>query len=415
MIARLRQSDFVRHGTLVLAGVVFTNVFGYLYFSLLGRRLDVEAYGVVTSLWSAVLVVGAPAIVAQLICARLAADVAARNDRAALRRLADVVMLEAAGAAIVAIALVILFRATIAAYFQVADERSIVIVAFALGGLAITSVQRGVLQGSQHFGDYSLSLSLEAATKVVVGVVLAGPLGGNGALIGIVAGALVAITYGVFACRARFGPERTRLRLDPRVIVRVISHVGIGQFTLVVLTFYDAPLVKHFFDPRAAGLYAAAALVGRAIVAAGSFVPTLVMPKAAARAAAGQSTLPLLGSAVGITAAIIAVFVVISAAAPRFLVSLIAGRAFGDAAPLVLPYVLASSGVSLAYVVSAYKMGLHRYDFVIPALLAATAEITVLSFWHPTLTAVVTILAVGHAAVFLSVAVSRHVTLSAAP
>jgi len=47
-------------------------------------------------------------------------------------------------------------------------------------------------------------------------------------------------------------------------------------------------------------------------------------------------------------------------------------------------------------------MGLHRYYFVIPALIAATAEITVLSLWHPTLAAVVTVLAIGHAAVLVT-------------
>ncbi len=402
MISRLRRSDFVRHGTLVFAGVVFTNVFSYLFFSLLGRRLGVEPYGIVTSLASAELVIGAPAIVAQLICARVAADLENRRDRAALRRLADVVTMGSCLSAVIVIAIGFLFREPIASYFQLTDMLPILIVAVALGAFTVASVQRGVLQGAQHYGELSLSLSLEAATKVVVGVALAGPFGANGALIGVLAGSLVAAAYGMRAFRVRFGTLRERLRLDPGVVGRIISRVGLGQLTLVVLTYYDVPLVKHFFDPRAAGLFASAAFVGRAIVAAVSFVPTLVMPKVSARAAAGQSPLPLLGSAVALAGAIIAVAVLASAVAPRFIVTLIAGQAFSDAAPLVLTYAIASSCLSMAYVVSAYKMGLHRYDFVIPALVAAIAEVSVLSVWHPNLTAVVNVLAVGHTAVFLS-------------
>jgi O-antigen/teichoic acid export membrane protein len=415
VISRLRQSDLVRHGTLVFAGVVFTNIFGYLFFSLLGRRLGVEPYGVVTSLVSAELVIGAPAIVAQLICARLAADLANRHDTAALRRLADVVTAGSCVAAGIVIALGYLFREQIASYFQLTDVQPILIVVVALGALGVVSVQRGVLQGAQHYGDFSLSLSIEAATKVVIGVSLAGPLGANGALIGVVLGSLAAVAYGVRAFHVRFGTQRERLRLAPGVIGRIVSHVGLGQLTLVILTYYDVPLVKHFFDPRAAGLYASAAFVGRAIVAAVSFVPTLVMPKVSARAAAGQSTLPLLGSAVALAAGMIAIAVLVSAVAPRFIVTLISGRAFGDAAPLALTYAIASGCLSMAYVVSAYKMGLHRYDFVVPALVAAIAEISVLSVWHPNLTAVVDVLAVGHTVVLLSMLVRIWSTKSLAP
>ncbi len=402
MISRLRRSDLVRHGTLVFAGVVFTNVFGYLFFSLLGRRLGVEPYGVVTSLVSAELVIGAPAIVAQLICARLAADLANRKDTAALRRLADVVTAGSCVVAGIVIALGYVFRESIAAYFQLTEVQPIVIVVVALAVLGVISVQRGVLQGAQHYGDFSVSLSIEAATKVVIGVALAGPFGANGALTGVVLGGVASAAYGVYAFHVRFGTQRERLRLEPGVIGRIISHVGLGQLTLVILTYYDIPLVKHFFDPRAAGLYASAAFVGRAIVAAVSFVPTLVMPKVSSRAAAGQSTLPLLGSAVALAAAMIAIALLISAIAPRFIVTLISGRAFGDAAPLVLTYAIASGCLSMAYVVSAYKMGLHRYDFVIPALIAAIAEISVLSLWHPNLAAVVGVLAAGHGLVLLS-------------
>jgi O-antigen/teichoic acid export membrane protein len=402
VISRLRRSDFVRHGALVFAGVVFTNVFSYLFFSLLGRRLGVEPYGIVTSLVSAQLVIGAPAIVAQLICARVAADLQNHRDSATLRRLADVVTAGSSVAAGIVIALGYLFRDAIASYFQVTDVQAIVIAVVGLAAFMVVSVQRGVLQGAQHYGELSLSLSLEAATKVVIGVALAGPFGANGALIGVLAGFLVAIAYGVRAFRVRFGAVRERLRLEPGVIGRIISHVGLGQLTLVVLTYYDVPLVKHFFDPRAAGLYASAAFVGRAIVAAVGFVPTLVMPKVSARAAAGQSPLPLLGSAVAVAAGIIGAAVLVSATAPRFVVTLISGRAFADAAPLVLTYAIASGCLSMGYVVSAYKMGLHRYDFVVPALVAATAEIGVLSLWHPNLNAVVDVLAAGHGVVLLS-------------
>ncbi len=400
MISRLRGSEFARHGALVFAGVMFSNFINYVFFVLLARRVDVESYGIVTSLASAVLVVGAPAAVAQLIGARLAADLEARGDRAALRRLGDLVGIGAFVTAIVVIAVGVLFRHPLTAYFQMTDARPLLLALLALGAYALVAVQRGVLQGAHRFDDYSISLSVESLTKVVVGIWLAGPLGATGALIGVAVGSLAGVAYDVYAFRKRFGAARGQLRLDRALIALVVSNVGLGQLTLSVLAYYDVALVKHFFDPRSAGLYAAAAFVGRVILAVVTIVPTLIMPKVSAQVAAGRSPLPLLRSALGIGAVLVAGALIVTAAAPRFVVVVLAGRAFADAVPLVFPYAIAGSCLSMAYVVSGYKMGLHRYDFVIPSFVLAVAEIAAVSIWHPTLSAVVTVLAVGHLAVF---------------
>jgi O-antigen/teichoic acid export membrane protein len=244
-------------------------------------------------------------------------------------------------------------------------------------------------------------MAIDGTVKVCVGVPLVTVLGAAGALLGLAASQVVAFGYALAAFRLRFGSVRAPLALDRKLIVRVISHVGLGQLTFTILSFYDVPLIKHAFDGRSAGLYAAAALVGRAVLAAISFVPTLIMPKATARAAAGRSPLPLLGAALGLAGTIVAVAVIAGAVAPRFVVTLIAGRAFGDATPLVLPYLIASGALALANVVAAYKMGLHRYDFVIPAGVVAILEIGVFAAWHPTLEAAVTVLLSGHIAILL--------------
>ena len=65
------------------------SIANYIFYVLISRQAGVETYGVVTSLISAILVLSAPATVVQLIAARLAADLEARGDMAALRKLSD--------------------------------------------------------------------------------------------------------------------------------------------------------------------------------------------------------------------------------------------------------------------------------------------------------------------------------------
>jgi O-antigen/teichoic acid export membrane protein len=399
VIARIRKSQLVRHGAIVFGGVALASVLNYLFYMLIGRGGGVEIYGVVTSLLSAVLVLSAPAIVVQLIVARLASDLEARGDFPALRRLADLATLWTGAAAIVLVVVALLARDALAAFFNLTSSEPIVICAASFAFLAVVFAQRGVFQGAHRFGDLSASVTIDAATKVCVGVPLIPAFGASGPLYGLLASQIAAFGYSIVAFRARFGEVRAPLALDRKLIFRVFSHVGLGQLTFTVLMFYDVPLIKHAFDPTSAGLYAAAALVGRAVLAAISFIPTLVMPKATARAAAGRSPLPLLGAAVAIAGLIVTVAVLASLFAPGLIVTLIAGRAFAAAAPLVLPYVVASGALALANVLASYKMGLHRYEFVIPALIVALLEVVTFALWHPTLLIAITILLAGHVAI----------------
>jgi hypothetical protein len=55
--ARLRESDLVRHGSLVFAGIIVANAFTYMYYALVGRVVGVAGYGVVSALFSATLLI----------------------------------------------------------------------------------------------------------------------------------------------------------------------------------------------------------------------------------------------------------------------------------------------------------------------------------------------------------------------
>jgi O-antigen/teichoic acid export membrane protein len=415
VIDRLRKSDVLLHAAIVFGGVAAANVFNYLFYMLIGRRAGVVVYGEVTSLASALLVIGAPANVGQLIVARLAAGLDAHGDKASLRRLGDLVTLWTSVAGVAVVVLALILRVPVARFFNLNDTLPVVAAAAALAALLVANVQRGVLQGAHLFEDFSYSLALETVTKVVLGVALVVPFGATGALAGVAVGLVLAASYNFSCFHRRFGSGRAKVPFERAALARIVSGVGLGQLTLAVLTFYDVPLVKHAFDARTAGLYAAAALVGRAVLGACMFIPTIMLPKANARAAAGRSALPLLLAALGLGGTVVVIAAAAGALAPRFVVTLIAGGAFGDAAPLVLLYVLASGALSLAYVVASYNFGLHRYQFVIPAFVVACAEIATLTLWHPSLHAIVGVLATGHACVLAATLYRVHVSTARAP
>ncbi len=392
----------MREGSLVLGGVLLSNVFNYLYYMLVGRVVGVEAYGVVIALVSVLLVASAPANVAQIVVARIAADISSAGGRPALRRLAQTSTRGAAVFGLVLAVIAVIGRDAISAYFHFGDPLAVVITGVSLAMFAVTTVQRGMLQGTLRFADFAASISVEALTRVILGIALALRFGADGALVGLALGIAFSLVYNAWAFARAFGPPVAGVRLPRGLVSRIIAGVAAGQITITILSFYDTPLVKHAFEPHAAGLYAAATLVGRAVLAVIIFVPTIIMPNATARINAGLSPLPLLGAALGVAAALVLIALAITAIAPGFVVATLAGRAFRDAAPLVMPYALAAGLLSLANVTIAYKIGLHRYDFILPVIVAALVEIVTVCVWHPSTLAVVYTLAAGHGLVFLA-------------
>ena len=398
MISRLRENDLVYHGTIVFAGIIIASLFNYLYYMLAGRVMGVEPYGELISLNAAVFAVAAPAGVAQIVVARLAAEFDATANRSALRALTRMTVGWASVLAVLAVSVVVVLREPLAAFFHLASTQPIVVSAVTLAAFAFATIQRGIFQGSHRFGEMSLSYLIEGSVRFGIGIPLAIQHGVVGALVGFAIGEIACVGYSLWALRGSLGPGGRPFRINSRSVAEIASRVGIAQLVLTVLCAqYDVALVRHFFEANAAGLYAAAALLGRAMLSLLAFIPTLIMPKATALTTRGAAGLPLLVTALAVSVAIIAPAALIAAIAPSGRVALFAGNAFREAGPLVFTYVAAASALGLANVVAAYQIGLHRYAFVWPAAAVGVAEVITISLWHPSLSAVVWLLFFGHA------------------
>jgi O-antigen/teichoic acid export membrane protein len=398
MISRLRRNDLAYHGAIVFSGLIVANVFNYLYYMVASRVMGVEPYGELTSLNAAVFALAAPASVAQIVVARLAAEFDATSNRSALNALTRMTVLWAGALGALAVVVVVLVRQPLAGFFHLPSAQPVVVSALTLAAFAFATVGRGIFQGSHRFGEMSVSYLVEGGVRFAIGIPLTIQHGAIGALAGFAIGELACLGYNLWAFRGALGATGAAFHLEAGYIARLASRVGIAQLVLTVLSAqYDVALVRHFFDANAAGLYAAAALIGRAVLGVLAFIPTLVMPKATALAARGAAGSPLLVTALGVSAAIIAPAAFLAAIAPAGVVALFAGKAFREAGPLVSTYVAAAGALGLANVVAAYQIGLHRYAFVWPAATVGLAEVLTIAFWHPSLIAVIWTLFFGHA------------------
>lgn len=390
------------HAGITFAGLMTANVLAYVFYALVSRALGVEGYGAFFALVATVLILSAPALISQVVVAKLASDFALEPERlSGLVRAIDRVTLVGAGVPVLALALV---AVPLSRFLHLDSPLLVVLAALSLGGAIALPLLRGVLQGTSAFTAFALSNVAEGFGKALCAPVGASLFGLRGALAGMAigyAGAAFA-TYLFGRPHGRAVPSHLSLGR----IARASAPVALAVVGINVLLLYDAVLAKSYLDARTAGLYGAASLAGRAMYALLIFVPTVLLPQAAGRSARGERTRLLFAQAVAVTLLICACGAALFGLAPRFVVVVIAGRAFADAAPFAFPYALAITALATANVVATYNIARGRMRFVVPLAAVALGEIVAVVLRHRSAADLLQTIVIGHTLALLACATS---------
>ncbi len=395
---RLAGSEFVRHGLLVFVASMAINVFGYAFHFAISRRIGVEQYGILSALNSVLMLSVVLSQIVATVVVKYAAEFRVTDDRARLAALVRKLVRYGAVATVLVVAAGLLAARPLAAYLNISDVTAVALSTSIIGISVATPSLRAIFQGLEDFGGWALSATLESLVKVLAGVALVyAGYGVVGAFAGWAAGSAVALLYTAVVLVRRFrAMPGAALFVDMRRLAKTMAGVSIATVLLTSIVNTDVLIVKHFVDARTAGLYGALALCGRILMFLVGFVPIVVLPKASRRALEGLSSIGVLLQAVAISAVMSGTGLVVYYFFPEFVVTALAGAAFGAAAPYVFPYGIAMVLLAGLNVVVAYKIGIHRFDFILPLALCTVGEIVGISLHHRTLSDVIVVLIVGN-------------------
>ena len=157
--------------------------------------------------------------------------------------------------------LMLLFRGVIAGYLNLPDSVPVALMAVGAAFWSPWEVA-GTIPGRHRFGHLAINVVAEGVVRLggsllamMVGYGVTGVIEANSAAV-------------VMAYVLAFPTPRVAVAEEPEAISVAFREglQAIGFFVgAVIINNFDIVLVKHFFAPAAAGLYAAVALVGRVI------------------------------------------------------------------------------------------------------------------------------------------------------
>jgi glycosyltransferase involved in cell wall biosynthesis/O-antigen/teichoic acid export membrane protein len=374
LFSGVARSDTGRAAGLA-AAVMAANVIALIFTVVFARVLHDTGYGSLAALVSTFLILSVPGSALQMTVAREVSRGVAAGDlhpAAGVWGWLRTLLIVAVGATVAAI----LARDLLAAAIGVQDLPWAAAATVPAGCLwLILSVQRGALQGLQRYKLVGGSLIVEAAARLLSGLVLVGAgLSVTGAFLGtVVSVGTVAAVLAIPLLRAAGPHSEHPVRPLRDLLGRAWAPVA-ALSLVAILQNIDVIVVKHVAEDSAAGAYAAAAVIAKGIIWVAVGLGMYLLPEAARRTRIGVDARPVLVRTLALTACtgIPAVLLYVVAAKP--LLGTIFGPSYESASGALPWLALAMSLLACAYLSVQYLLALERANFLWALAVAAVAE-----------------------------------------
>jgi O-antigen/teichoic acid export membrane protein len=256
-VSRSAHAKILSGSLIMLFGSVFVSLANFGYNIGVARLLGPADFSHAAAAVTILMLISAITLAFQLVCTKLVAKSESVEARAAVYQLLH---RKAWWVGISLGAAMVLASSVLTSYLRLSSPWVIILLAVGLSIYIPLGVKRGGLQGTCRFRGLSWNMVAEAVVKFLGAIILIemgfGVLGAVAAISGSVIFAYF-LPDAARELRSKAAASAGQLQLGETVQAIVFF---VGQ---VIISNIDILMVKHYFPPDLAGLYAAIALVGR--------------------------------------------------------------------------------------------------------------------------------------------------------
>lgn len=253
-------------------------------------------------------------------------------------------------------------------------------------------IYRSSLQGLLEFKQMLVSIIGETMLKLIIGSVLV-YLGFS--LMGAIWGFVIATIVGWVLARLFIKKYLINVSGNMEINIRPMLAYSLPVFflSLAQTSLYssDIMLVKHFFLPRDAGIYAAMSTLGRIILFASGPIGAVMFPMISQRHARGQGYNKVLMYSFALTSLFILGVLIVYKLLPGLVIQLLYGPSFLEAEPLLVSFAFFMAEFTLASLLTSFYMSTGKTNIVILPLVASLLQIVGISLYHQNLAQVINV------------------------
>ena len=183
----------------------------------------------------------------------------------------------------------------------------------------------------------------------------------------------------------------------PPFAIHLIPALIAGNIAFVAMTQLDIVLVNHYFEPDASSRYTAVSILGKAVLYLPAGLATAIYPMAVENRAKRRGSRDIVLQSVAATLVLCGGAALVYRMAGERIISLLFGENYVQAGHLLAMYGLAMVPMGVAIVAKHFLIAISRTLFAWMFVAAAAVEVAVIHGWHPSLEAVIAVIAVCNA------------------
>ena len=373
---------------IMLLSSIFVGAMNLIYNFVVAHKLGADKFGHASVVYTLLMLLSSVTLSFQLVCSKYVARSESADQKIAIYKLLHrwSWLCGVALGAFLALA-----SGTISGYLNLPATALILLLAAATVFYVPLGVRRGFMQGTYDFRPLAINFALEVVVKLFGALVLITPYEVRGVVAAMAASVAVAYFLGV--------PRKHHVQEGPGIVLRAGFGEGVQAATFfvgqVIINNLDIVLVKHFFDPTQAGVYAAVALVGRVVYMLSWSVVSSMFPfSAGIRVSDDRGRHAVLSTALGLVAVIATLFTLAVWLAPPQLWHVLLGSGFPVGqhrfySSLLMLYALTTALYSLGVVLMTYEISQKIGNVSWVQLGFSAAIIVGIYLFHSTLQAVI--------------------------
>lgn len=388
------QEGLFRHSLILLVATQIGNGANLLFQLLMNRRLPDVEYGILATMLSAILILGTPLEALRTAIAHQVSLLIRGGHGGAIKAFLTRWFRVLGGAALIVMMVGLLGSNVLADFFQLPGPAPVRVAAIVMALTLFMSLFAGALQGVQSFGWLAAHGQVWGLTRLLMAALLLYVVKET-ALMGLLAqgaGVMASIVFGFIALRPIF-------RRHPEPVTLAISGWSYFLMSFFVLSGYavlmnaDVMLVKRFFDPAEAGLFARAATIGRSIVFLPLPIAGAMFPKVVSTGLASAGDRRVLLKAVAFTALLIIGSATACTLGASYIWHIFTGEFPNPTALLTVRWIIwAMAPLGLTFLLMNFELAQSRFRAASLLVLLAVAYVVAVSVWHETIFHVLTVL-----------------------
>lgn len=395
-MVQMFYGKLARASAWLFVGGIVGGILGYVFQVIMGRMLSTQEYGLFSAMMALFTMLAAPLGTLMMVVSRKVSEYRARQDNGSIRRFYYSINVRSAIFGALTLGICLLFAPQVQSLLKAPS----VVTVYLLGALLFLTflpiINNAFLQGLQSFSWLSAASSLGVLLKIIfsaafvwLGYGVAGALGGTilAALLGWF------ITYGALHRPLVAGQGKSfqtaHLSFKPALPV-FVANVAFAAMTQV-----DVVLVNYYFPAHEASLYAAASILGKAVMYLPGGIAMALFPMVAENHARDESSAHLLVQAVGLTALLCGIGAVFYFLFGVAIIALLYGESYRGAGEILKYYGFAILPMAFVMVAENFLIAKGRVLFAYLFLFTAPLQLMAIYFYHDSLQMVVAVLGVS--------------------